>query len=112
MRGRDYLNWFAVSQIKRRAQGLVTPSDLAERFLQRDRIEFSLQRDSAHKIVSRTARLELVKEPESPLREGQGRGLALFAERNLFGVRDADTLLAQQCFQEGSSFRGELECSF
>src|SRR6185436_2356893 len=84
---RDYLNDLVISDIERRAQSLVTPNDLAERSPQRDRIEFSLQQDGAHQVVSRTAWLELIKEPESLLRERQRGRAALFAARNSFGRR-------------------------
>jgi hypothetical protein len=67
----DYLNGIAVSDVERRPQSLVAPSDLAERSLQRVCVEFSLQQDSAHKVVSRIARLELIEKPESLLRERQ-----------------------------------------
>ena len=108
----DYLNGFAVSDIERSPQSFVTPNDLAERFLQRDGIEFSLQQDGVQKIVSRIARLELVEEPESLLRKRQRSRPALFAARNSFGTGRVDSLLTQQRVQQSSPFAGKLEHSF
>src|SRR6185369_6395294 len=106
------LDWIAVSAVERRPQSLVAPSDLAERSLQRVWVEFSLQQDSAHKVVSRIARLELIEKPESLLRERQGSGTTFFATRNSFSTRSVDSLFAQQRVQQRSPFSRELERSF
>src|SRR5262245_53625309 len=107
----DYLNRLTLSDIERGPQSLVTSNDLAESCLQCERIEFALQQDGAYKVVSRTARLELIEEPESLLGERQ-RGLpALFTARNSLGLRGVDSLLAQQRFQQGSPFSRKIERS-
>src|SRR5205085_4427517 len=112
LRRRDYLNRLAVSEIEGCPQSLVASSDIAERPLQRDRIEFSSQRDGAHEVVSGVARLKLVEEPEPSLREGQRVRPALFAAGNPLGLGGLDSLLDQQRFQNGSTFSRKLEYSF
>jgi hypothetical protein len=92
---RDYLNNLVIDDIERCPQSFVTPNDLAERSLQRHCIEFALQQDGAHKVVSRTAGLELIEEPEPLLRKRQRSHSALIAARNSFGVRGVDSLLTQ-----------------
>src|SRR3569832_637675 len=108
---RDYLNDLVIDDIERRPQSLVTPNDLAEGSLQRECIEFALQQDGAHQVVSRIVRLDLIEEPESLLRKRQRGQPALFAARNSFGLRGVDSLLTQQHNQQGSPFSREIECS-
>jgi hypothetical protein len=108
----DYLNGLAVSDVERRPQNLVAPSDLVERSFQRACIEFSLQQDSAHKVVSGITRFELIEKPESLLRERQRSETTLFATRNSFSTGGVDSLFAQQRVQQRSPFSRELERSF
>jgi hypothetical protein len=100
----DYLYGLAFFDVERRSQSFVTPNDLAESSFQRDGIKRSLQQDGVQKVVRRTARLELIEEPESPLCERQRSRSGFFTASNSFATAIVDSMFAQQRFQQGSPF--------
>src|SRR5579859_362476 len=108
--GRNDLHRLPITEIKRSSERLMPLHNNIEGPFQRRDVEVPLEGDRRCQVVYRTARLELVEEPQSLLGKGKRRRSTVPATGNLIGGCGNNSLLAQHRLDQRSLFRRDQKC--
>src|SRR5438105_14322304 len=73
-------------------------------------VEIPFEGDRRGQVVYRTARLELIEEPQSLLGKGKRSRPTVATTGNLIGACGNNSFLAQHCLDQRSLFRRDQEC--